>query len=88
MKKSNIDKYGKTVPLCHAEETMEPWCSLVKGKSFTNELGSKLVELSGEKRTTEFLQQRIVLAIQCGNVAAVKGMVKGSRSLKEVEDYN
>lgn len=70
----------------YAVETMEPWC--FKGKSFTNELGSKLVELSGEKRTTEFLRQRLVLAIQCGNVAAVMGMVKGSRSLKEVEDYN
>lgn len=57
-----------------------------EGKSLTNELGSKLVEISREKE--EILnssdKELLVCTIQRGNDAAVLRTVKGSRYLKEV----
>lgn len=43
-----------------------------------------MVEISGEKRATEFLRLRIALTIQRGHAAAFMGTVKGSRSMEEV----
>lgn len=52
-------------------ETMGHW-----GPStinFVKELGKLMEEASGEKRATVFLRQRLSIAIQRGNAAAVRG---------------
>ena len=44
-----------------------------KGLAFINELGKKIAAASGEQRATAFLKQRLALAVQRGNAAAVLG---------------
>lgn len=47
---------------------MGPCCS--KAKEFMKDLGSKLVEMSGEKRATEFWRQIMAFPVPRGNAVA------------------
>lgn len=49
-------------------KAMGPCCS--KAKAFMKDLGSKLVELSGEKRATEFWRQIMAFPVPRGNAVA------------------
>jgi hypothetical protein len=65
-----------------AFETFGPWgpeCKLLIG-----EIGRKITERTGEKRSSEFLRQRISIEIQRGNAACVFGTHKASRGLDEI----
>ena len=52
-----------------AVETMGPICSV--GEEFVTELGRRIANVSGDPRDTAFLFQRISIAVQRGNAAAV-----------------
>ena len=65
-----------------AVETMGGWCS--DAKHLTHEIGNKLKFLTGDPRSTEFLRQKIGLAIQRGNAASVMGTFPESIPFKEI----
>ena len=52
-----------------AVETLGPICSV--GEEFVTELGRRIANVSGDPRDTAFLFQRISIAVQRGNAAAV-----------------
>jgi len=54
-----------------AVETAGPWGP--EARQFTAELGKRLAVATGEQRSTEFLRQRISIAVQRGNAASVQG---------------
>ena len=52
-----------------AVETLGPWNA--EGASFISTLGRRMAEVTGEPRETAFLFQRISMAVQRGNAAAI-----------------
>ena len=52
-----------------AIETFGPWAPM--GLKLIKEVGKKICELTGEKRSTSYLFQSISIAIQRGNAASV-----------------
>ncbi|KAI5756045.1 hypothetical protein M8J77_021595 [Diaphorina citri] len=63
-------------------ETLGPWSESTK--TFTKEIGRRLIERSGDGRAAAFLTQRISLAIQRGNSAAAMGTLPMGSSLDEM----
>ena len=55
-----------------------------QGHSLVKEIGQKLCEITGDKKSTFYLFQRISMAIQRGNAASILGTVPSSSNLKEV----
>ena len=68
-KYSSLSTTHDFVPV--AIETLGAWGSL--GAAFVNELGRRITAVSGDSRATAFLKQRLALAVQRGNAAAVLG---------------
>ena len=62
-----------------ATETLGPWGP--SGLKFVKEIGSKIADLSGEKRATSFLFQSISMAVQRGNVASIRGSMPNTKTL-------
>ena len=54
--------------------------------AFSSELGSRVAEKTGERRSTAFFRQRMIVAIQKGNAASVRGTLKDFVSSGE-RDY-
>ena len=67
-----------------AIETFGPWAPM--GLKLMKEVGKKICDLTGEKRSTSYLFQSISIAIQRGNAASVMGTVYNDRKLEEI--YN
>ena len=65
-----------------AMETMGSWGP--SGLAFVKEIGQRIADATGEKRSTSFLFQSIGLAAQRGNIASVRGSVPNARSLEEL----
>ena len=65
-----------------AMETAGVWD--VDGLSFVKEIGRRLSVVSGEPRSTSFLLQRMSIAVQRGNVAAVLGTLPAGAELDEI----
>ena len=63
-------------------ETMGHWGS--SAVEFIRELGAKLAVVTGEPRSTAFLKQRLSIAIQRGNAAAVRGTVPEGQTMSEI----
>ena len=59
-----------------AIETFGTWGE--RGLSFINEVGKRVAAVSGDNRSTAFLKQRMSLAIQRGNAAAVLGTLSST----------
>src|SRR5450631_1844906 len=55
-----------------------------EASSFINAIGKRLIANTGEKRASEYLKQRISIAIQRGNIASILATVPSSRSLGEI----
>ena len=55
------------VPL--ACEVSGAWCT--DGLEFLNDLGSRISDVTGDKRDTDFLFQRLSIALQKGNAACM-----------------
>ena len=78
-----MKKATKYAPLAMAHEfvpiaieTMGTWGA--RGLSFINEVGRRIAEQTGDPRSTAFLKQRLSLAVQRGNAAAVLGTLSGA----------
>ena len=65
-----------------AAETFGPLCK--EAKDLILQLGRRLLSISGDPRCTNFLRQRISLAIQQGNATSILGSFPPSNSLDEV----
>jgi hypothetical protein len=70
-----LSKYA-TLSIAHefvpvAIETLGSWGSL--GLAFVSEVGRRISAVSGDPRSTSFLKQRLQMAVQRGNAAAVLG---------------
>ena len=65
-----------------AVETMGSWGQM--GLKFVRELGSKIADVNGEKRSTAFLFQSLGMAIQRGNAVSVTGTAPNAKSLHEL----
>ena len=56
------------------------------GLTFINELGRRLRAVSGDMRATEFLKQRLSLAVQRGNAASILGTIPHVADTIESDD--
>ena len=63
-------------------ETLGSWAP--KSCQFIKNLGSRMADTTGEKRSTSFLFQTIGIAIQRGNAASVAGTVPRAKCLDEL----
>jgi hypothetical protein len=54
--------------------------------SFIHELGRRITSVTGERRATEFLLQRLSVAIQRGNAASVLGTVDWQTNNDNLDD--
>jgi hypothetical protein len=54
---------------------------------FFHEVGSRIAAVRKERRTAEFLMQRVSVAIQCDNAACITGTLPNSLSMDEVSFY-
>ena len=68
-----------------AAETYGAWGP--QGLRLLKEIGSKIRDVTHEKRSTFYLLQRLSIAIQRGNAACILGSVPESESLDEVFDF-
>ena len=57
-------------------ETLGTWGS--EGLAFANEVGKRIAVVTGDHRATSFLKQRLAMAVQRGNAAAVLGTMAAS----------
>ena len=78
-----INKRTKYAALDHgyeftavAVETMGTWGP--EAMAISSALGARLQQVSGDKRSTAFLRQRMSLAVQRGNAAAIRGTLAPS----------
>ena len=67
------------------KETFGSWGS--DGQKVVKEIGRKIMEETGEKRSTIFLFQSISIAIQRGNASCVLGTVPQSEGLEEIFEF-
>lgn len=65
-----------------AVETIGTWGK--EGLAFVHEIGRRLAKKTGENRLVSFLLQRISLAVQRGNVAAVLETLPAGKELEEI----
>ena len=65
-----------------AVETMGSWDPM--GLKFIKDLGSRIVDATGEPRSTSFLFQSLSMAIQRGNAISVLGTAPNTKSLHEL----
>jgi hypothetical protein len=71
-KASKYQGLGTGVSFCpFAVETMGTWGP--SALDLSSALGARLARVSGDRRATSFLRQRLSIAIQRGNAAAVRG---------------
>ena len=77
---SNLINNYTVIPV--AMETLGSWGSL--GKKFITEIGSRIADATGEKRSTYFLFQAISMAAQRGNVASILGTSPNTKKLDEI----
>ena len=89
IRKDQKSKHYKDLSNYHivpiATETYGAWVS--QGLDLIKEIGKKICEATHEKRSTLFLIQRILIAIQRGNASCVLGTAPASESLDEVFDF-
>ena len=66
-------------------EIFGPWGT--EGHKLVKSIGKKITEVTGEKRSTSFLFQRIGIAIQRGNASCILGTVPQSEGLDEIFEF-
>ena len=65
-----------------AVETIGIWGPI--GLKFISEIGARIKEASGEKRSKSFLFQALSMAVQKGNVISVLGTTPDTKKLDEI----
>ena len=68
-----------------AIESMGSWGTT--GHKLVKEIGKKVMQATGETRSTEFLFQAISIALQRGNASCVIGTVPHSEGLEEIFEF-
>ena len=68
-----------------AVETLGAWGS--KGRKLIKEIGRKVCEVTGEKRSTFYLFQSISVAVQRANAACIIGSAPKSEGMEEVFEF-
>ena len=76
----NLEANFHFVPVC--VETLGTWGE--EGLKLIKRIGELMQNVTGEKRSTSFLIQRISVAVQKGNAAAILGTVPSEASLEEI----
>ena len=79
-KYKNLNNQYTFLPV--AVETFGAWGP--QGLELIKQIGNKLSELTGDRRSTSFLFQRISIAIQRGNAASIFGTFPTSQALDEL----
>ena len=79
-KYSNLSNRFVFVPV--AVETSGSWGK--EGLQLMNLIGRKIGEVTGEKRSTSYLLQRLSIVIQRGNVSSILGCLPAGKDLNEV----
>ena len=79
---SELMSSNNYILLAFAVETMGPWSE--EAIKFIDEVGYKLQDLSGDKRSKFFLMQRISMEIQRYNAACIMGTISQNKALEEV----
>ena len=69
----------------HGIEILGSWGT--QGFKLIKDIGGKIADVTGEKRSTDFLFQRISIAIQRGNASCVIGTVPHSQAFDEVYEF-
>ena len=65
-----------------ATETLGSWGPM--GLKFVREIGGRIAEATGEKRSRYYLLQAVSMAIQRGNVSSILGTAQNGKKLKEI----
>ena len=65
-----------------ANETLGSWAPL--GLKFIKDIGARIADTSGEKRSTSYLFQSLGIATQRGNASCVAGTVPTAKKLDEI----
>ena len=65
-----------------AMETLGSWAPM--GLKFIKDIGARMAEVTGEKRSTSYLFQGIGIATQRGNAAAILGTLPSTKALDEI----
>ena len=65
-----------------ALETLGSWGK--EGLSFLKNLGSRIAEETGEKRSTNYIFQSLGIANQRGNANSISGTVPNAKKLDEI----
>ena len=84
--KGKLSKYeclaAKYIVMPIAFETLGPMAPM--GLQFIKEIGSRIAEITGDKRSTSHLFQRLGISTQRGNAASVEGTVRNIKELEEL----
>ena len=76
--KGKLTKYdclaAKFIVMPIAFETLGPMAPM--GLQFIKEIGAKIAEITGDKRSTSHLFQRLGISTQLGNASSVEGTVR------------
>ena len=67
-----------------ASETLGSWAPM--GLKFIKDIGSRMTDATGEKRSTSHLFQSIGIAVQRGNAASVIGTLPSTKKMDEIFD--
>ena len=65
-----------------ANETLGSWGS--RSLKFIQELGQRMCEATGEKRSTSYLFQSLSIATQRGNIASIRGSLPDIKTMHEI----
>ena len=63
-----------------AFETLGPMAPM----QFIKDIGARIAEISGDKRSTSHLFQRLGISTQRGNASSVEGTVRDQKELEEL----
>ena len=69
-----------------AMETLGAWGA--ESLKFVKEIGQRISDNRGDKRSSSFLLQALSMAVQRGNVASIRGSMPTTKTLHEIHYYN
>ena len=69
-----------------AMETLGAWGA--ESLKFVKEIGQRISDNRGDKRSSSFLLQALSMAVQRGNVASIRGSMPSTKTLHEIHYYN
>ena len=81
-----LDGGSVVFKLATATETMGAWGPMAL--KFIQDLGSRIAEATGEVRSTSFIFQSIVMAIQRGNAMSILGTTPNMKDLQCVINFS